>query len=76
MEILQLIAYTCALTTYIMIGMHLYKLAQRKQAESTVKDYFKTIEERKTLSELQELDDKYEDLEQYPELYERVNGHS
>ena len=49
MEILQLIAYTCALITYIMIGIHLYKLAQRKQAESTVKDYFKTIEERKTL---------------------------
>ena len=76
MEILQVIAYTCALITYIMIGIHLYKLAQRKQAESTVKDYFKTLEEQKILSHLQDLDDKYEDLEQYPELYERVNGHN
>ena len=30
MEILQLIAYTCGLTVYIMVGMHLYKLIKRK----------------------------------------------
>lgn len=43
MEILQLIAYTCALITYIMIGKHIHKLAQRKQAESIVKDYFEEL---------------------------------
>ena len=66
---LQIIVSLLCLVPYVIIIKKMHKLTMRHRAELSIQSYFKDLDQRKMLSHLQDLDDKYEDQEQYIKLY-------